>query len=364
MRIADIIKELERWAPPVLQEEYDNSGLQVGDPGAEARAALIALDCTEAVVAEAVKRGCNLIIAHHPVIFRGLKRLTGANAVERTLLAAIRHNVAIYAFHTNLDNVLTGVNAEIGACLGLQDLRVLEPKPGQLRKLVVFVPLAHAEAVRNALFAAGAGHVGRYDECSFNLEGHGTFRAGEGTNAFVGEKGVRHTEPEVRVETIFHAPLERGIMEALRSAHPYEEIAYEVNPLSNTHQDVGSGAIGRLDVPLDEAEFLARVKAAFGAAAVRHTGLRGRPVERVAVCGGAGAFLISRAMGAGADAFITADVKYHDFFIPDGQMIMVDVGHYESEQFTMRLIQRHLRTKLPTFAAHLTETVTNPVHIC
>jgi dinuclear metal center YbgI/SA1388 family protein len=364
MRIADIIRVLEDWAPPVLQEDYDNSGLQVGDRNAEVRAALIALDCTEEVVAEAVKRGCDLIIAHHPVIFRGLKSITGRTGVERTLLAAIRNNVAIYAIHTNLDNVISGVNAEMASCLGLQGLRVLDPKPDQLRKLAVFVPTEHAERVRQAVFAAGAGHIGRYDECSFNLAGEGTFRAGEGTQAFVGGKGSRHTEPEVRIETVFHAPLQHRIVQAMLAAHPYEEVAYDVYPLRNTHQGIGAGAIGELQTPVLEADFLQQVKVAFGVKALKHTGLRGRPVKRVAVCGGSGAFLIGKALGAGADAYVTADVKYHEFFVPDGQMVLVDVGHYESEQFTMRLIQRHLQGKLPTFAAHLTKTVTNPVHIC
>lgn len=364
MRLADVISQLEVWAPPSLQEDYDNSGLQVGDPQGEVRQALIALDCTEEVVAEAVARKCDLVIAHHPVIFRGIKSLTGRTGVERTLLAAIRNNVAIYAIHTNLDNVIHGVNAEIGSCLGIKDLKVLDPKQDQLRKLAVFVPNAQVEAVRQALFNAGAGRIGLYDECSFNLEGQGTFRAGEGTNAFVGEKGKRHTEPETRIETMYHATQERALIAALIKAHPYEVPAYDLIPLGNGQTGIGSGAIGELENPMAEAEFLARVKEAFGAKAIKHTALRGKPIGRVAVCGGSGAFLIGRAKAAGADAYVTADVKYHEFFGAEGQMVVVDVGHYESEQYTMRLIQRFLRDKLPTFAAHLTETVTNPVHIC
>jgi len=363
MHLSDIISILEIWAPPALQEDYDNSGLQVGAPDQEVKAALIALDCTEEVVAEAVRRGCDMVIAHHPVIFRGLKSITGRTGVERTLLAAIRHNVAIYAIHTNLDNVITGVNAEIAARLGLVDLRVLEPKAQQLSKLVVFVPDAYAEAVRSALFSAGAGRIGDYDECSYNLSGEGTFRAGEGTHAFVGTPGERHVEPETRIETIFHAPLERAVLAAMLRAHPYEEVAYDIYPLANAHPGIGSGAIGRLPEPMDEAAFLDRVKQAFLVPALKHTALRGRPVERVAVCGGSGAFLIGRARAAGADAYVTADVKYHEFFGAEGQLVVADIGHYESEQFTMHLLQRHLRHKLPTFAAHLTETVTNPVRV-
>lgn len=362
MRIKEVMDVLERWAPPVLQEDYDNSGLQVGDPSAEVRSALIALDCTEAVVEEAARSGHGLVIAHHPVIFGGLRSLTGRTGVERTLLAAVRHNVAIYAIHTNLDNVITGVNAEVAARLGLQDLQVLDPKPGQLRKLAVFVPQAQAEAVRRALFAAGAGHIGRYDECSFGLAGEGTFRAGEGADPFVGRIGERHTEPETRIEVIYPAPLEAALVAALKAAHPYEEPAFDLYPLVNGHPGVGTGAIGRLPVPLDEKAFLARVKEAFGAPVVRHTALRGRPVERVAVCGGSGAFLIGRARQAGADAYVTADVKYHQFFEAEGRLLLADIGHFESEQFTMHLIQRRLGREMPTFATRLTETVTNPIH--
>lgn len=361
MVINEVIDVLERWAPPVLQEEYDNSGLQTGDRNAEAVAALIALDCTEEVVAEAVKRGCNIIIAHHPVIFRGLKSLTGRNGVERTILAAIRNNIAIYAIHTNLDNVITGVNAEIATRLGLRNIEVLVPRPAQLRKLVVYVPHAHAEAVRQAMFDAGAGHIGLYDECSFNLEGQGTFRAGEGTKAFVGEKGVRHNEPETRIETVLHLLNEQAIIQAMIAVHPYEEVAYDVYPLHNAMRSVGSGAIGHFEHSISEEEFLDRVKTVFGGS-LRHTALRGRSVRRVAVCGGSGAFLIGRARAAGADAYLTADIKYHQFFEAEGQLLVADIGHYESERFTMQLIQGHLRRKLPTFAAHLTETVTNPIH--
>jgi len=315
------------------------------------------------VVAEAVAKGCGLIIAHHPVILRGLKSLTGRNDVERTILKAVRYHVAIYAIHTNLDNVLDGVNGEIAARLGLTGLHVLDPKPGQLRKLSVFVPNSHVEAVRSALFAAGAGKVGLYDECSFNLEGQGTFRGGEGTNAFVGEKGIRHAEAETRIEVIYHAPLEGAILASMRAVHPYEEVAYDLVPLLNRHQGIGSGAVGELPEAEGEETFLARVKRVFGAAVVRHTALRGKPVKRVAVCGGSGAFLIGKALAAGADTFITGDVKYHEFFQAERRMVIADIGHFESERFTMDLIQRRLAEKFPTFAVRLTDTVTNPIHV-
>lgn len=362
MTIKEVVQVLEQWAPPVLQEEYDNCGLQTGDPDATVDSALLTLDCTEAVVAEAVERKCGLIIAHHPVIFKGVKSLTGRNEVERTLLAAIRANVAIHAIHTNLDNVIDGVNGEIAARLGLKPLRVLDPKPGQLRKLAVFTPRDHADAVRNAMFAAGAGHVGAYDECSFNVEGAGTFRAGEGAKPFVGEQGKRHREEEVRVEVLCPAFVETAVLNAMRSVHPYEEVALDLYPLTNMHQGIGSGLVGEWEEPLTEMAFLEKLKSVFGPPAIRHTALTGKPVRRVALCGGSGAFLIGKAMAAGADAYVTGDVKYHEFFLPEGRMLLADIGHFESEQFTPHLIQRRLAGILPTFATRLSKTGTNPIH--
>lgn len=362
MRIKEIIQVLEQWAPPVLQEEYDNCGLQTGDADAEVTEALVTLDCTEEVVAEAVRNKCGLIIAHHPVIFKGIKSLTGRNDVERTVLAAVRANVAIYAIHTNLDNVIDGVNGEIASRLGLKPLHVLDPKPGQLLKLATFVPRDHAEAVREALFAAGAGHVGAYDECSFNSEGTGTFRAGEGTSPFVGKKGERHAEAEVRVEVLCPASVQQPVLEAMRAVHPYEEVAYDLCPLANRHQGVGSGLVGEWEQPLAEKDFLVKLKAVFGPPAIRHTALTGKPVKRVALCGGSGAFLIGKAMAAGADAFLTGDVKYHEFFLPEGRMLLADIGHFESERFTPSLIQSRLAGILATFATRLSKTGTNPIH--
>ena len=362
MRNKEVIKVLEQWAPPALQEEYDNIGLQVGDPGASPGSALITLDCTEEVVAEAVRRKCGLIITHHPVIFKGLRSLTGASAVERTLLAAIRAGVAIHAIHTNLDNVLDGVNGEMARTLGLKPLRVLDPRNDQLRKLVVFVPHAHSEAVRDALFTAGAGQLGRYDECSFNSTGSGTFRAGEGSEPFVGVQGARHREEEVRLEVLVPAPLEHAVLAAMRAVHPYEEPAWDLYALANRHPGIGSGLLGEWEEGLPEPVFLDRLKAAFGGTVVRHSALRGQPVRRVALCGGSGAFLIGKAVASGADAFVTGDVKYHEFFQPEGRLLLADIGHGQSERFKPRCIQRHLAGILPTFATRLSETGTDPIH--
>lgn len=362
MKIKELIAPLEQWAPRALQEDYDNSGLHLGDPDAEVSSALICLDCTEAVVEEAARHGCGLIISHHPVIFRGLKSLAGKGYVERTLLAAIRHGIALYAIHTNLDNVIDGVNAEIASRIGLEKLRVLDPKPAQLRKLVVFVPTSHADAVRDALFSAGAGQVGGYDECSFNLSGTGTFRPGTGTNPFSGQQGIRSSDFETRIEVIYHTPREGAILSAMRANHPYEEVAFDIHLLGNQHQGIGSGAIGELANPLAEKDFLAHLKRVFGLQAIRHTALLSKPIQNVAICGGSGAFLIGKAKAAGADAYVTGDVKYHEFFDADGRVLLADIGHYGSEQFTMHLITRRLGEVFPTFATRLTETVTDPIY--
>lgn len=362
MRIKEVINALEAWAPRSLQEDYDNCGLQVGDPGTEVSAAMVCLDCTEQVVEEAARMGCGLIISHHPVIFRGLKSLAGGGPVERTVLSAIRHGIALYAIHTNLDNVIDGVNGEIAARLGLTGVQVLDPKPAQLRKLVVYVPMDHADAVRNTLFSAGAGHIGNYDECSFTVGGMGTFRPGPGSSPFLGEQGTRESVAEFRLEFIYSTPQERTILAAMRAAHPYEEVAYDLLPLANTDPRVGSGLVGELPGPMEEQAFLQHLKEVFSLAVVRHTRLLGRPVKRVALCGGSGAFLIGKARSAGADAYLTGDVKYHEFFEADGRLLLADIGHYGSEQFTMHLIQRRLREVLPTFAVRLTETVTDPIY--
>lgn len=362
MKISAIVSYLESIAHPALQEKYDNAGLIIGDAGRECSGILIALDSTEEVIKEAIAKRCNLVVAHHPVIFGGLKKINGRTYVEKAVIAAIKNDIAIYAIHTNLDNVITGVNGRIAALLELKDISVLSGKQDTLKKLYTFVPADHADTVRNAIFAAGAGHIGNYSECSFNTEGTGTFKGEEGTNPYVGETGTRHYEKEVRIETVFPAFLEYKITAALIDAHPYEEVAYDVLNLSNTHWGTGSGLVGNLPAPVDEINFLTRLKEVFSVPVVRHTELTGRPVERVAVCGGAGSFLISKALAAQADFYITADVKYHEFFDANDRLVIADIGHYESEQFTINLLQEILEQKFPNFAVLKTEVDTNPVH--
>ena len=362
MQISTIVDFFEQLAPPAYQEHYDNAGLLTGSRTWECTGALTTLDVTEAVVEEAAARGCNLIVAHHPIIFKGLKKLTGSSYVERTVISAIKRDIAIYAIHTNLDHIVAGgVNGRIATKLGVRGSNALLPKDGVLQKLHCFVPVDHVEAVRAALFAAGAGHIGSYSECSYSGDGMGTFKGGEGTNPFVGEPAVRHQEKEMRLEVILPAHLSGRVVAAMKAAHPYEEVAYDLVPLANPHPGVGAGLFGELPAAMAEREFLECLGGVFGLAVIRHTPLTGRPVKRVAICGGAGSFLIPSALAVGADFFVTSDVKYHEFFDAEGRMVIADIGHFESEQFTMDLLFEVLQEKFRNFAVLKSETKTNPV---
>lgn len=361
MKIAEVTALLNRLAPPQLQEPYDNSGFLVGDSQLDCSGVLVTLDVTEEVLDEAIQKGCNLIVAHHPIIFKGLKRLTGDGLVQRVVMKAIRENLSVYAIHTNLDNVLHGVNGMLAGLIGLTNTRVLDEKQGGLKKLVTFVPVNHAEKVRSALFASGGGFISNYDECSFNLEGTGTFRALEDTNPFVGNKGERHYEKEVRMEMIFPAFTEISLLKALREAHPYEEVAFYITTLDNTVSTIGSGIVGDLEEEMDEKELLYMVKDLLNAEVIRHTDFLGRKVNRVALCGGSGFFLLPSAKAAGAQVYITADIKYHEFFEADGEILLADAGHYETEQYTVELLATYLQKNFPTFAVLKTERKTNPV---
>jgi dinuclear metal center YbgI/SA1388 family protein len=361
MKLREIITYLEELAPRSLQESYDNTGLQVGDPQMEVSGVLVALDVSEDVLLEAEKLGFNLILSHHPVIFGGLKSITGKNASERIVKMAIQKNMAIYSGHTNFDAISGGVNTALAERLGLVDQRILAPLSESLRKVVVFVPHAQLEQVRQAMFEAGAGHIGDYDSCSFNLEGTGTFRGGDQSNPFTGKAGEFHQEAETRLETI--VPLSRlsRLIRAMCDAHPYEEVAYDVYPLENSDPLRGSGLIGRLEDPMEEEVFMAFLKDRFRATVIRHSALRGKKVQKVAVCGGSGAFLLGKARAAGADVFVTGDVKYHQFSEAEGQLVIMDIGHFESEQFTRELFYDLLMKKFPKFAVRLSETEENPI---
>jgi dinuclear metal center YbgI/SA1388 family protein len=362
MKIQDITTFLENIAPVHLQESYDNAGLITGNPQWECTGIITSLDATEAVVKEAVENKCNLIVAHHPVVFGGLKKITGRNYVERTVISAIKNDIAIYAIHTNLDNLMQGVNGRMADMLNLINRQILQPKESLLKKLSVFVPEDHAEKVRQAIFEQGAGQIGNYSECSFNVIGEGTFKAGAGTRPFVGKIGERHYEKEVRIELVFQHWIENKVIKAMLRAHPYEEVAYDIFTLDNEFSTIGSGLVGELREPLEERLFLQKLKELFKLEAIRHTGLTGKKVKKVALCGGAGSFLIKTAIGSGADLYITSDVKYHEFFDAEGKLVIADIGHYESEQYTIDLLFDILKEKFTNFAVQKTGVKTNPVH--
>ena len=362
MIVKQITDAIEAYAPLIYQESYDNCGLQVGNPQAEVTGILLSLDVTEAIVDEAIARGCNMIVAHHPLIFSGLKQISGRNYVEKVVIKAIKHDINIYAAHTNLDNMAHGVNAKIAEKLGLQDVKILVPKTGIVSKLYTYAPADAAAKVREALFAAGAGSIGRYSECSFNTPGTGSFRPQEGTNPTIGQAGgPREEVAEVKIEVIVEKHLERAVLAALFSNHPYEEVAYELIPLPNPNQQIGAGMIGTLPAPVEASEFLSRVKRQMKADCIKHTTLTGRHIQKVAVCGGSGSFLLADAIRQNADIFITADYKYHQFFDAEGRIIIADIGHYESEQYTPEIFEAILKKKFPNFAILLSNLITNPV---
>lgn len=361
MTISSILEKLEIIAPPSLQEDYDNAGLITGDKQWECTGIIVSLDATEEVIKEAILKKCNLVVAHHPIVFRGLKKINGKNYVEKTVISAIKNDIAIYAIHTNLDNVIAGVNGKIADKLSLINRSILAPKKNLLQKLAVFVPVNDKEKVLNALFVAGAGNIGNYSECSFNTPGTGTYKAGENADPYLGKKGERHAENEIKLEVIFPSWQAGQVIKAMVAAHPYEEVAYDLYDLSNNYLQTGSGMVGELENPVDERVFLQILKEIFGLSVIRHTQMRGKKITKVALCGGAGSFLISAAKAAGADVYVSSDIKYHEFFDADGRLLLADIGHYESEQFTIDLLYDILREKFPNFAVLKTSVNTNPV---
>lgn len=361
MQIAEVIQELERRAPVYLQEKYDNAGLITGDKNWACIGIMCTLDATEEVIAEAIENGCNLVVAHHPILFYGLKKITGKDYVERAIILAIKNDIALYAIHTNLDNMLDGVNGKIAELLGLKNIQVLSPKPGLLQKLYTYVPVSYKEKLLNALFAAGGGVISDYSECSFSTEGKGTFKPGENTNPFSGERGKRAQENEVKIEIIFPAWLQQTMLQALKENHPYEEVAYEIIRLENTSNTMGSGILGDLPKALPENDLLNLIKKTLGLNVIKHTKFLQKPIQKIAICGGAGSFLIKDAIFAGAGLFLTSDIKYHEFFDADGKILLADAGHWETEQFTIDLLFDILRQKFPNFAVLKTKMRTNPV---
>lgn len=361
-KISEILQEIEHIAPRAYQESYDNARLIAGNAHWECTGVLLTLDSTEDIITEAIEKGANLVIAHHPIVFKGLKSFTGSNYVEKTIIKAIKNDIAIYACHTNLDNQLTGVNAKICEKIGLENTKILNPKSNTLLHLITFVPKSDAETVREAMFQAGAGNIGNYDSCSYNTEGVGTYRANANANPTIGDIEKLHTEPETRIEVILPKHLQHSVLSALKKAHPYEEVAYFLTEILNKNQEIGSGMIGELPNELDSLEFLKLLKTNMNTQLIRHTKLVNKTIKTVAVCGGAGSFLLPFAKQAKADIFITADYKYHDFFDAENNIIIADIGHFESEQFTNEIFAEIITKKYSNFAVHFSKIDTNPIN--
>lgn len=361
MRIKEIVCALERFAPLPLQDGFDNAGLQIGLTEAEATGALLCLDVTESVIDEAIKLGYNIIISHHPLIFKGYKSITGKDYIERCIIKAIKNDIVIYSAHTNLDNAFNGVNYKIAEKIGLKNISILAPKFNSLLKLVTFTTEESAQAVRNALFSAGCGHIGNYDSCSFNSTGEGTFRALNGATPYCGKINELHFEKEVKIETIFPAFKKESVIKALLDAHPYEEPAYDLYSLQNSWQQCGAGIIGELSTPISELQFLTDIKHKFNTGCIKYNRCSDRNIQKIAICGGSGSFLLPQAIQNDADAFVTGEIKYHDYFGHDNEILMAEIGHYESEQYTQELLQEIIEKAFPDLKVAITSINTNPI---
>ncbi|MDH6354572.1 dinuclear metal center YbgI/SA1388 family protein [Dysgonomonas sp. PH5-45] len=362
MKIREILQAIEQLAPLPLQESFDNSGLQIGETHQEAKGVLLTLDVTEQVVDEAISLGCNLIVSHHPLAFRAFKSLTGKNYVERCMLKACKHDIVIYAAHTNLDNAMGGVNFKLAQMLGLQQVRILAPAEQSLVKLVTFVPHSHAENIRTALFNAGAGNIGNYDSCSYNLSGTGTFRANDDSTPYCGKIGELHHEEETRIEVILPAFRQNEVVRALITVHPYEEPAYDLYPLNNKWAQAGSGVVGSLPEAMEEETFLYLLKDTFKLTTLQHSAYTGKMIKDVAICGGSGAFLIPKAISYGADVFLTGEAKYNDFYDVEDKIMLTTIGHYESEVCTKEIFRKLLSDRFPDLELIPSSFDVNPVN--
>ncbi len=362
MTVRDITSAIEELAPLQYAEDFDNVGLLVASNNTELTGVLVTLDTLETVVDEAIENNCNLIVSFHPIIFSGLKKLTGTSYVERVVLKAIKHDIAIYAIHTALDNSMKGVSAKMAEVLNLTNTNILLPKSGLIKKLTTYAPQKDAEMVRNALHKAGAGSIGNYSNCSFNAQGQGTYRGNNNSNPTIGKRGELHTENETLISVIFEKHLEKSLLKTLHEFHPYEEVAYDIITTDNVHQHIGMGMIGDLPNALTEQEFFTLLKERFKLQCIRHSTLLGKPIKKVAVLGGSGSFAIEAAKHAGADVYVSADFKYHEFYKAENQFVLADIGHYESEQFTKNLLADYLTKKFRNFAIILSKNITNPIN--
>lgn len=361
MKIKEIISVLEEMAPLAYAEDFDNVGLLVGNQDSEATGVLVCHDALESVIDEAIAKKCNLVVCFHPILFSGMKKITGKNYVERSVIKAIKNDIAIYAVHTALDNHQDGVNKIFADALGLIKTKILIPKQNFIRKLITYTIPENAEKLRNSLFDAGAGNIGNYENCSFNSNGIGTYKGNEHSNPEIGERFEFMESNEMKIEVTFEKHLENKILKTLFNNHVYEEVAYEIYDLKNVNQNIGLGMIGELPISMSEKNFLNFVKDKMQSNGIRHSALLNKPIKKVAVLGGSGSFAINSAIQAQVDVFLTADLKYHQFYEAENQVLLVDIGHFESERYTKNYIVDFLIKKIPNFAIILSEENTNPV---
>ena len=362
MKINEFIKQIEKITPLDYQENFDNTGLLIGEENTRINKILLTLDCTEEVVEEAIKENANFIISFHPVIFKGLKSITGKNYVEKTILKAIKNDIAIYSIHTALDNHINGVNKKISDKIELINTEILIPQKNTLKKITTYIPKKNAEELRNKLFEVGGGHISNYENCSFNFEGKGTFKGNENSNPVLGERGKIHTEEEICINLIFQKHLEHKLIKTLKENHPYEEIAYEIISLDNEYQNIGIGMIGELENEITEELFLENIKKIFNSKIIKHSKFSNRKIKKVAVLGGSGSFAIEKAISKKVDVFITSDLKYHDFFRAKNKILLADIGHYESEQFTLEILNSLIKEKFSNLAVCFSSLNTNPIN--
>ena len=361
MKIKNILTILEEMAPLAYAEDFDNVGLLVGNKEAKATGILVCHDALDSVIDEAIANNCNLVVCFHPIIFSGLKKITGKNYIERSVIKAIKNDIAIYAVHTALDNHKNGVNKIFCNALGLINTKILIPKQNFIQKLVTYTTPENADKVRNSLFESGAGTIGNYDNCSFNSDGFSTYKGNENSNPVVGTKGEFTQTKEVKIEVIFEKHLQSKILKALFNNHIYEEVAYEIYDIQNSHQNIGLGMIGELETALTERDFLQMVSDKMECGGIRHSNYLGKNIKKVAVLGGSGSYAIQNAINQGADAFLTADLKYHQFYESENQILIADIGHFESERYTKNYIVDFLKEKISNFAIVLSQENTNPV---
>ena len=361
MKIKEIITLLDEFAPLAYAEDFDNTGLLVGDQEATVTGILVTLDTLEAVVEEAIEKKCNLIVSFHPIVFKGLKKLTGATYVERVVQKAIKNDIHIFAIHTALDNSFEGVNAQICNTLELVHKKILVPQKQTIKKLTTYAPPQAVDSIKKALFSVGGGTIGNYQECSFTSLGTATFKGNEHSNPVVGKKGVTQTASELMIAMTFPKHLEKNILSALFDSHPYEEVAYEVTTLENTNQHIGMGMIAELENPMSEDAFLMYLKEKMNTQCIRHSKKTNKTIKKVSVLGGSGSFAISDAIAQGADVYVTSDLKYHDFYTAENKILLADIGHYESEQYTKELLHTYLTKKITNFAVVLSQINTNPI---